>query len=181
MKQIELPPGMRIERLGRQHSRGAFRCGEPRVNDWLATRALQHQEKNLSVTKVLLDAEREIAGYYTLATSQIDFGDLPPDVRKALPRRALPIAVLAWFGISENHQGKGLGTRLFANALRDCWQAGKTFAFVAIIFDCLSDSAKRFYQQWDFAELPGNPQRLYLTPRILDALMEVDENENGRK
>ena len=181
MKPIEFPPGMRIERLGRRHPRGTFRCGEPRVEDWLANKALQHQEKNLSVSKVLLDADSRIAGFYTLATIQIDFGALPLEVRKTLPRRALPVAVLAWFGIAADQQGKGLATRLFAQALRDCWDAGKTFAFVAIVIDCLGDSAKAFYQHWDFTEIPGNPLRLYLTARMLNALMKDDERENGDK
>jgi GNAT superfamily N-acetyltransferase len=163
---------MRVERPGRKHPRGNFRCGEPGVDDWLATKAFQHQEKNLSVTKVLLDVDDNLAGYYTLAIGQIDFGDLPIEVRRSLPRRALPVAVLAWFGIATEHQGQGLGSRLLAQALRDCWEAGKTFAFVAILLDCLNDSAKAFYRQWNFAELPGHPRRLYLSARMLDALME---------
>ncbi len=174
MKPILFAPGMRMERLIRAHPRGKFRCGESQVEDWLATKALQHQEKNLSVTKVLLDAAGIIVGYYTLATGQIDFGDLPTAIRQSLPRRALPVAVLAWFGIALAHQGQGLGGRLLAQALRDCWEAGKTFAFVAVLLDCISDSAKGFYQRWDFAELPGHPHRLYLSARMLAALMESD-------
>jgi len=165
---------MRIERLARKHRRDDFRCGESQVDSWLSTKALQHQEKNLSVTKVLLDKEGRIAGYYTLATGQVDFRDLPMDVLRSLPRRALPVAMLAWFGIASDHQGKGLGGRLLAHALRDCWEAGKTFVFVAVILDCLSDSAKAFYRQWNFAELPGHPHRLYLSARMLDALMDAE-------
>jgi GNAT superfamily N-acetyltransferase len=181
VKPIELPPGMRVERLDRRHDRRAFRSGESRVDDWLATKALQHQEKSLSVSKVLLDATARIVGFYTLATSQIDFGELPVDIRQTLPKRALPVAVLAWFGIAEEHQGLGLGSRLLALALRDCWEAGKTFAFVAVVLDCLTDSAKSFYERWDFAELPGHKRRLYLTSRRLAALMEGnDRQEHGR-
>ena len=36
-----------------------------------------------------------IVGYYTLATGQIDFGDLPAQVAKKLPRRILPAAILS--------------------------------------------------------------------------------------
>ena len=100
MKPIIFPFGMRAERLARKHPRSKFQCGESRCRIGLTTKALQHQEKNLSVTKVLLDAAGNIAGYYTLATGQIDFGELPMDVRRNLPRRTLPIAVLAWFGIA---------------------------------------------------------------------------------
>jgi GNAT superfamily N-acetyltransferase len=170
---VQFPDGFGLEPLSRRHPRRAFRCGEVQVDDWLATKALQHQDKHLSVTKVLLDQAAAIAGYYTLATGQVDFGDLPAELAKRLPRRALPVAVLAWLGISTLHQGQGLGRSLLAQALRDCYEAGKTFAFIAVILDCLGDSARAFYQQWDFAELPGHPYRLFLSAKQLEAMMEA--------
>ncbi len=60
---------------------------------------------------------------------------------------------------------------LATQSLRDCHQAGKTFAFVAVIIDCLSAKAKEFYQKWDFTELPGHPFRLFLSSQMLDAMM----------
>ena len=125
----------------------------------------------LSVSRVLLDDAGAIAGFYTLATGQVDFSDLPPEETKRLPRRALPVAVLAWLGVSLDHQGSGLGRRLLTQSLRDCWEAGQTFAFVAVILDALNDDAKAFYQRWDFAELPGHPYRLFLSFASLDAML----------
>lgn len=127
-------------------------------------------KKHLSVAKLLLDAHDKIAGYYTLATGQVDFSDLPASVTKPLPKRALPIAVLAWLGVSSGHQDQGIGRLLLAQALRDCYEAGSTFAFVAVILDCLSNAAKAFYQKWDFQELPGHPYRLFITFRQLEAM-----------
>jgi GNAT superfamily N-acetyltransferase len=167
-----IPPGLRLEGLRREHPRSAFKCGEAEVEDWLATKALQHQEKHLSATKVLAAETGVIAGYYTLATAQVDFGDLPPELTRRLPRRSLPVAVLAWLGVSSSRQGQGLGRFLLAQALHDCYEAGKTFAFVAVILDCLDDAAKAFYQQWDFQELPGHPNRLFLSTKRLHAMME---------
>jgi GNAT superfamily N-acetyltransferase len=169
---VRLPAGFRLERLRRDHLRKQFRSGEQPVDDWLATKALQNQEKHLSVTKLLLEEAGGIAGYHTLATAQVDFGDLPMDARKQLPRRASPVAVLAWLGVSAGRQGQGLGRLLLAQALRDCHEAGKTFACIAVILDCLNDRAKQFYQQYDFAELPGHPHRLFLSAKRLDAMME---------
>lgn len=161
-----------MERLRREHPRRAFRCGEQAVDDWLASNALQNQEKRLSITKVLVDAGDAIAGYYTLATGQVDFADLPGTLTKRLPRRLLPVAVLAWLGVGQDHQGQGLGRLLLALALRDCVEAGHTFAFVAVILDCINDSAKAFYRNWDFEEIPGNPYRLFLGAQRLEAMME---------
>jgi len=172
VKGVVIPDGWSLERLNRAHPRKEFRCGEKQVDDWLATKALQNQEKHLSATKVLLDKDLAVAGYYTLATGQVDFGDLPGELTKRLPRRLLPVAILAWLGVNLAHQGKGLGTVLLAKAIRDCCEASKTFAVVAVILDCISDDAKAFYLKWDFKELPGSPFRLFLSADKLDAMME---------
>jgi GNAT superfamily N-acetyltransferase len=167
-----LPAGYRLERLTRRHSRKGFTSGQDQVDEWLKANALQNQEKHLSATKVLVTDVGAIAGYYTLATGQVDFGDLPADVVKKLPRRLLPVAILAWLGVAADEQGKGLGRLLLAQALRDCHDAGRTFAFVAVILDCIDDNAKAFYQRFDFAELPGHPSRLYLSAAQLEAMMQ---------
>ena len=116
MSGVSFPAGMCLEPLRREHPRRKLVCGEERVEKWLATKAVQQQEKHLSATKVLVDASGGIAGYYTLATGQVDFSDLPAEVARKLPGRLLPVAVLAWLGVHSSHQGKGLGGLLLAQA-----------------------------------------------------------------
>ena len=172
MTGVAFPAGYRLERLRREHPRKLFLSGQNAVDQWLAANALQHQQKQLSVTKVLVDTEGRIAGYFTLATGQVDFSDLPAELAKRLPRRSLPVAVLAWLGVDTAHQRQGLGKRLLAQALRDCYDAGQTFAFVAVILDCLNDDAKSFYRRWGFKELPEHPYLLFLSATQLEALIE---------
>ena len=164
------PAGYRLEPLRSTHRRAAFRSGQAQVDDWLARSALQAQGKHLSATKVLVGPADSLAGFYTLATAQVDFKDLPPEIMRQLPRRALPVAVLAWLGVDQNHQGQGLGARLLAQALRDCYEAGLTFAIIAVVLDCIDDSAKAFYGRWGFRELPGHTNRLYLSWAELEAM-----------
>ncbi len=173
VESYELPDGFRLERLLRRHQRKSFRSGERKVDDWLATKAWQNQEKRLSATKVLIDPHGAIAGYCTLATGQVDFSALPGDLTKHLPHRLLPVAVVAWLGVSAAHQGKGLGRLLLLHGLLDCHEGAKTFPFVAVVLDCINAAAKSFFQRWDFQELPGNPYRLYLSAASLSAMMEV--------
>lgn len=168
-----MPSGFRLEGLVKAHPRKAFSSGQADVDNWLKTQALQHQGKHLSVTKALLDDAGAIAGYYTLATGQVDFGDLPPDLSARLPKRQLPVAMLAWLGVAQSRQGQGLGKLLLAQALRDCHDAGRTFAFIAVILDCVSEAAKNFYQRYDFKELPGHPFRLFLSADRLEAMMSA--------
>lgn len=171
MSGVRYPDGWQIELLTKSHNRKAFQSGQEQIDGWLKRSALQSQKKHLSSTKVLLDDERRIVGYYTLASSQVDFSDLPTDVAKSLPQRQLPVAVLAWLGVDHTFQGRGIGQRLLATAFRDCHEASQTFAFIAVILDCVDASSKAFYQRFDFTELPGYPMRLYLPFKLLDKLV----------
>jgi len=76
-----------------------FAAEKKEVDDWWRPKTLQHQEKKLSVTRVLLDSADGIAGFYTLASGQVNFSDLPLELAKHLPKRELPVAVLAWLGV----------------------------------------------------------------------------------
>src|SRR5271157_2909578 len=57
-----------------------------------------------SVQRGTGDPPPNIAGFFTLATGQVDFSDLPTDLARHLPRRTLPVAILAWLGVSKTHQ-----------------------------------------------------------------------------
>jgi len=78
-----------------------FDCGQSEVNDWPRTKAFENQEERISATKVLLDQVGGITVFYTIATGQIDFAGLPSELARKLPRRALPVAILAWLGVSK--------------------------------------------------------------------------------
>lgn len=179
MNGVGFPVGWKIEQLSKVHNRRGFDSGQGEVDGWLKRSALQSQKKHLSTTKVLLDGSGGFVGYYSLATSQVDFSDLPPEIAKLLPKRQLPVGVLAWLGVNQSYQGRGIGKRLLATALRDCHQASQTFAFVAVILDCVDAPSKTFYQQFDFAELPGYPMRLYLSFSTLERLMQAKEKGKG--
>jgi GNAT superfamily N-acetyltransferase len=169
---VRFPAGFHLEPLGREHPRKAFRSGQSLVDSWIATKALQNQAKRLSTTKVLLDDAGAIAGYYTLAPAQVDFSDLPAELIRRLPHRLLPAAVIAWLGVSISHQGRGLGAKLLGQALRDCWEGSKVFPFVLVILDSIDDKTKAFYERFGFAELPGQPYRLFLSAQQLDVMMQ---------
>lgn len=172
MNGASIPDGYRLEHLGRDHPRKQFTCGETRVDDWIWTKALQNQEKHLSATKVLLDSSSAIAGFYTLAMSEVEFDAAPEDVRRRLPQRRLPVALLAWLGVSASHQGQGLGARLLSIALRDCYEAGRIFPFVAVVIDCVSEASLTFFRHWEPTEVANHPHRLFLSAKRLDVMME---------
>jgi GNAT superfamily N-acetyltransferase len=168
---VRWPDGFSIEQLEKRHNRSAFKSGVVAVDDWLKKRARQAQDKRLSVARVLVQAPDTIAGYYTLAMGQVSFDELPHEITRKLPSTLLPIVTLAWLGLAESYQGKGLGKRLLAQALQDCHRTGQLMPFVAVLLDCATQNAKAFYQCYDFEELPGHPMTLMLPWKLLDAMM----------
>lgn len=170
MTSVRFPAGYRLSRLQRDHPRASFDCGSDRVNDWLHTKADQAQRKFLSATTVLLDSQDSIAGFYTLALGQVEFSELPPANTRKLPKSPLPIVKLAWLGVHNAHQKKGLSERLIAQAMHDCYEASQLLPFVAVIVDCLEESLKELYARWDFADVPANPTRVFLSASQLVAI-----------
>jgi len=171
VKPIQWSDGFSVEQLNKRHKRTAFDSGVDMVDEWLKKRAHQAQKKQLSVTRVLSKDPDIIAGYYTLAMGQVNFDDLPHEMARKLPGTLLPIVTLAWLGVDKRYQGKGFGKRLLAQALADCHHTGQIMPLVAILLDCVTVSAKTFYQYYDFEELPGHPMKLMLPWKLLDRMM----------
>ena len=95
------------------------------------------------------------------------------DLVKKLPRREHPVAVLAWLGVDLGFQRRGLGERLLALALRECFDASATFPFVGVVLDCLDESTRAFYARWDFREIPAHPMRLFLSAATLSRMIKA--------
>ena len=167
---VRFSEGLCIEPLDQHHGRKRFDCGSNPVNDWLRTKARQSQQKHLRSTRVLVNAQAVIAGFYTLAYGHVRMDQLPTDVAKKLPDTLIPVAVLAWLGVDEHFRGQGLGDRLLAHALLQAREAAQIIPFVGVVIDCLDAAAKAFYQRYEFAEFPGHPMKLLVSRKQLDAL-----------
>ena len=75
--------------LNKTHAVAAFDCGEPVLNQWLQTIAMQHQKNGASRTFALIDdaAPTVVLGFFTMAIRNfISSNELPVDLRKRLPR-----------------------------------------------------------------------------------------------
>lgn len=70
------------------HDRKAFGSGEPALDDYLRTKAAQHQARRVSRTFVLTQSSEpaRILGYYSLSNAQIARDRLSADDAKTLPR-----------------------------------------------------------------------------------------------
>jgi GNAT superfamily N-acetyltransferase len=155
------------------HDRGAFSCGNPRVDDFLRSTAAQAARYFKSQTFVLqqTDLEHQILGFYTLAPHEYRHAEMDEATARALKVHNLgrvPMILLGQLGIATAFQKKGLGGFLLKDALRRSLAIAQEIGGVAIIADPYDDIARSFYAKHDFQVLHEQPfVRMLLPMRTL--------------
>jgi GNAT superfamily N-acetyltransferase len=159
-----------VEPLSPQHNRAKFDCGASALNEFLQKTARQHQDKGVSKTFVLVDANApapaDILGFYSLAACEAQTADLPAALGKRLPR-TIPAVLLGRLAVDRSVQGQGLGAVLLVDAIRRVVAVASQVGIAGLFVDAKDDSAAAFYQKFGFAPLPSNPHRLFLPLKTL--------------
>ena len=170
---------LRIEPLdARRHNRAAFSSGIPRVDNFLKRTARKQQADNHTRVQVAVSADAVVAGYYALNAHRLDLPeaeDLPRSVRRnAPPHGMIPAAYLSMLGVSEPHQGRGLGRVLLADAFTRVLMAADQIGLAALVLDVLDDDGEtaatrrtRFYEALGFQPFPSQPRRMFITAATL--------------
>ena len=146
------------------HDRTAFDCGEPALDEFLRTKAAQHQARRISRSFVLTDSAtpRRVLGYYSLANGQIARAQLSEKEAAALPKHPIPAVMLARLAVDRSMQGQHLGQWLLMDAVKRCALVGQQSGVYALLVDAKNEDAKRFYERFGFSAIAGQPMSLYL-------------------
>jgi len=147
--------------LSKEHDRDSFECGVSALNDFLRKYAWQNQRKNSSRTYVATRGER-IVGYYTLSFGAVSHEEAPEQITAGLGKYPIPIVLLARLAVEVDEKGKGLGKGLLLDAFRRSVQAAEIAGLRAFVVHAKDDSAKAFYEKFDFEPSPTNEYHLFL-------------------
>ena len=159
-----------IEPLDRKrHDRAVFSCGEARIDNYIAKTAAKHQDENVTRVRVAcFDGNPSILGFYALNSHAIDVSTLPNEARKRLPHYpTAPAVYLSMIAVHVDHQGKGLGQLLLANALKRIQKVADEIGTRFVVLDALSNNAARLYARLGFVELPTTPGRMILDTTVI--------------
>ena len=150
--------------LEKAHDRKSFDCGNDDLNRYLREQARQDAEKRVAAPFVLTQpGSPAVLGFYTLSSSIIPVGELPPDLMKRLPRYGqLPVTLLGRLAVDRSVGGRGVGEFLLVDALRRSLEAAQQIAAMAVIVDAKDERAKTFYRHFDFQPFQQTPLRLFL-------------------
>jgi GNAT superfamily N-acetyltransferase len=156
---MDLHP-FRIELLG-DHDRAAFCSGVDALDRYFRERVTQDVRRRVSNCFVLVDAEKQVAGYYTFAAASIPLGELPESLARRLPRYpSLPAGLIGRLGVDRRYQRQGLGALLVVDAVSRAIRAEP--AIYALVVDAKDDNAAAFYNRLGFQSFLSQTNRLFI-------------------
>ncbi len=101
----------------------------------------------------------------------VDPATAAPSVTKGIPQHPVPVMILARLAVDLQHQGIGLGKALLKDALMRTAQAADIAGIRALLVHAKDESAKQWYQSWEFEPSPTDPFHLFLLMKDLKALV----------
>lgn len=169
----------RIEPLSGVHDRLHFESGSAPLDRYLREQASQDIKRRVATCFVAIPDDGEhVAGYYTLTATSIALEAVSPQIVKKLPRYpVVPAALLGRLAVSNEWQGKGLGSALLADALLRT--ARTELGVFAMLVDAKDEGARRFYEHFGFTLLLDHDRRLMLP--IATALRQMESKEPRSK
>jgi GNAT superfamily N-acetyltransferase len=150
-----------IEKLTRQHAVAGFDCGNEALNRFLHRFALSNQQANASQTYLGL-ADDTVVGFYTLVVGEVSFGGAPTRLTKGLARHPVPIMLIARLAVSGDWRGKGLGSGLLKDAMLRTLNAADIAGIRALAVHAKDDTARAFYEHFEFLPSPSDPLHLFV-------------------
>jgi GNAT superfamily N-acetyltransferase len=149
------------ERLSVDHDLAQFNCGEPSLDHWLRSRALQNEKSGASRTYVVC-ANGCVVGYYALAAGAVAHTEATSRAKRNMPD-PVPVILIGRLAIDSRFQGRGIGADLLRDAVLRVVQAAEIAGIRAILVNAISADAKKFYEKYGFIASPVNPQTLMIT------------------
>jgi GNAT superfamily N-acetyltransferase len=165
-----------VEVIGEQHDTSGFDCGEPTLDEYLTTHALENTRRGLGVTYLVLAAEpippgmKRLLGYYTLSMMDVEPEQLPRSVHRGLPRYPVPAVLIGRLAVDRTMQGRGFGGEILVDALFRALSASRKVGAFCVVVDALSDRAQAFYESYGFQPTTDRPRRLFLRMKKIEML-----------
>lgn len=151
---------LRLTLLAAEHDVGGFDCGREQLNAWLIRHALASHRADIARTFILLDG-KAVAGYVNLTTGSARHDELPRRFARGTPRHRIPTILVARLAVGRRFQGRQLGTRLLAEALRRAVAVSDAAAARVVVVDAIDEHAAGFYRDRGFIASPEDPLRLF--------------------
>ncbi len=162
-----------VRQLAPEDDRSQFRSGNLDLDRFFSLYAGQNQFRHhIGTTYVAIDDDGAIAGYATVAASELAPETMPASKRKRLPRYPVPVLRLARLAVAEAAKGQGIGGALLRYVLQLAARLADEVGCVGIVVDAKPD-AVAFYQRLGFVPLALVAGELGDRPQPLPMFLEL--------
>lgn len=158
---------LNVTALNDLHDVTAFDSGEVTVDGWLKLTARFSQTENLAQSFVIADERNQVIGYYALCSAAIHRNELAKSLKKHGFPAMIPLILLARLGVDRNHQGKGIGGKLLADAFLRCLSVSGNIAVHGVLVHALHDELRGYYRAYGFIDLPNLPNSMILPMSVI--------------
>jgi GNAT superfamily N-acetyltransferase len=142
-----------------------FECRSGEQTDWLRHHARQAHAAGTAKVLVVNPDDSDLAvAYYAWSMASISIEDASARVRKGAGRYPQPVALLARLGVSLEHERRGLGAALIADAIGRTAQLGVEIGCRGLLVHAETPEARDFYLHLipEFAPSPTDELHLVL-------------------
>jgi GNAT superfamily N-acetyltransferase len=160
----------KVRKLSSGDQVDGFDCGQVPLNQFLQRFALANQKSGSAQTYVCCQDQR-VVGFYSLAVASVEPEAAPTRVTKGLARHPVPVMLLARLAVDQAHQHQGKGRALLKDALLRTAQAADIAGIRCLLVHAKDESARRWYEAWEFEPSPTDPYHLFLLLKDLKALL----------
>ncbi len=162
-----------VRKLAPEDDRSKFRSGNADLDRFFALYAGQNQFRHhIGTTYVAIDDGGAVAGYATVAASELAPDSMPASRRKRLPRYPLPVLRLARLAVAETSRGQGVGGLLLRAVLQLAARLAEDVGCVGVVVDAKPD-AVAFYRRLGFVPLGLVAGELGDRPQPLPMFLEL--------
>lgn len=156
-----------IEPLSNKYDKTAFDCGEQQLNNFLRQQASQLQKRSVSRTYIAIDDCKEIAGFYSISTAQVQRIEAPDQLKQFTAYQPIPAVLIGRLAINNKHQGQGVGRYLLAHALRTIKTISESIGIAVVVVDAKNQDVAQFYKKYGFCSADETSLRLFLLVKTI--------------
>ncbi len=150
-----------------------FDCEVKVLNEFLSRYAVKNDALGIGRTFVALTQDNQIAGYFTLATAQVTFQEIPAEYKINLPKYPIPALRIARLAVNKDFKQKGIGKWLLSQAFIKTVQVADVTGLYLIIVDA-KETSRTFYEHYGFQKLHNEDLTYFI---LVDTVKKAMDGE----
>ncbi|WP_328757289.1 GNAT family N-acetyltransferase [Fuscibacter oryzae] len=145
-----------MEKIGAENALSLFNCGQRPVDHWARKSALKlHKKGRHKVYLASAEGYESPIGFYSLSMAHRKAAKLLRQEDRDGWHMGAPFVFLDWLGVHKDHQNKGVGRILLADAINRTMIVNDIVPVYGLALSSLNKETTNYYEKLGFRMAPG--------------------------